>query len=793
MAFYAKGQILGKWLLTMAYDSGKNPSQVGNSLFQTIDPQAYYTLYGDGSQQGYDAASARKVYVKLERDQFYALFGDLDTGLTLTELARYSRRLNGVKAEVQTRNFELNAFGAQTDKSYAKDEIQGDGTSGLYRLSRRQLTANSETITLQVRDRFHSEVLLSSRTLARFLDYSIDYDTGALFFREPIPSRDEQLNPVVLVIEYETQALSSKDWTAGGRAGLKLLDQKLRLGATVLHEGQGDRQAEVYGGDFKLQLLPGTKLRAEVAASDTRVTGAADAVGAAFLAELSHTSRSFDLKLYARQQQSAFGLGQQAGSEAGTRKEGGEAAYRFDEHLGASGQLYRQDTFASGARRYAGDARVTWLGAGWSGYLGLLEASDRLADGSAHTSGQLAAGGKVALLQERLSLGLDYNQSAWGNGNTDFPTRVALRAEYKLTQAVSVMGAQELSWGSQGMTSNSRLGLRSQLWKGGSLLTSMEDQLNENAARVFGNLGFKQTWQLSEAWRLDLGGERSQTVHQSGGYSVNPAVPATSGAGAVPVSSGSGVAAPATGTEDFTAGSAGANYQVKGFTFDSRLEGRTSTTEDRLSALSGAVAELSDGWALSGRGQLLRSWQLGGAHGTSAGLRFGLVYRPPRTRWILLNRLDWVVERRFGSTQDLDSARLVDNFQGNWRPIKELQLSLGYGIKYSRERIASVLQQGITDQVAVEGRWDLTTFLDLGLRASVLHGWADTTLAWSAGPSVGVSPATNVWISLGFNVFGYNDRDFSASNYTAFGPYLRLRLKFDQESVHEAAAWLNKQ
>ena len=73
MAFYAKGQILGKWLLTMAYDSGRNPSQVGNSLFQTIDPQAWYTLYGDGSQQGYDAASARKIYLKLEREHWAKL------------------------------------------------------------------------------------------------------------------------------------------------------------------------------------------------------------------------------------------------------------------------------------------------------------------------------------------------------------------------------------------------------------------------------------------------------------------------------------------------------------------------------------------------------------------------------------------------------------------------------------------------------------------------------------------------------------------------------------------------
>ena len=51
---------------------------------------------------GYDAASASKLYLKIERDQFYALFGDFDTGLTVTELSRYSRSLTGLKTENAT-------------------------------------------------------------------------------------------------------------------------------------------------------------------------------------------------------------------------------------------------------------------------------------------------------------------------------------------------------------------------------------------------------------------------------------------------------------------------------------------------------------------------------------------------------------------------------------------------------------------------------------------------------------------------------------------------------------------
>jgi len=189
LAFYAKETVKGEWLLTMSYDSAK-PDPDKNGLFQTIDPNTYYTLYGDASQQQYDAASARKIYLKIERDQFYALFGDYDTGLTVTELSRYSRRLNGVKAEWQGKNFEANVFGTDTAQAYARDEIQGDGTSGLYHLSRRNIVLNSDKITVETRDRFHSEIILNSQVLSRFTDYSIDYSTGTILFKQPIHTYD---------------------------------------------------------------------------------------------------------------------------------------------------------------------------------------------------------------------------------------------------------------------------------------------------------------------------------------------------------------------------------------------------------------------------------------------------------------------------------------------------------------------------------------------------------------------------------------------------------------------------
>ena len=261
LAFYAKGQVKGEWLITMAYDSAKGRGVEGNSsLFQTIDPNTYYTLYGDAGQQKYDASSARKLFLKIERDQFYALFGDFDTGLTYTELSKYSRKMNGVKAEYHGKNVEATVFGSETAQAYAKDEIQGDGTSGLYHLSHTNIVLNSDTVTIEVRDRFRSEIIISSTVMNRFTDYNIDPTAGTIFFQQPVMSRDNNLNPIFIVVEYEVDG-NSQAYTYGGRVGVKLLDQKLKAGFTYIHEGEVSGAGNSYGFDASYKPTDGTTIR----------------------------------------------------------------------------------------------------------------------------------------------------------------------------------------------------------------------------------------------------------------------------------------------------------------------------------------------------------------------------------------------------------------------------------------------------------------------------------------------------------------------------------------------------
>jgi len=66
LAFFARGRVKGRWLLTAAYDSRRDPNDPDDTpLFGVVDPDALYTVYGDASVQTHDAPSRSKLYVKL--------------------------------------------------------------------------------------------------------------------------------------------------------------------------------------------------------------------------------------------------------------------------------------------------------------------------------------------------------------------------------------------------------------------------------------------------------------------------------------------------------------------------------------------------------------------------------------------------------------------------------------------------------------------------------------------------------------------------------------------------------
>jgi uncharacterized repeat protein (TIGR01451 family) len=766
IALFAKGRIKGSWLLTLAYDSAKDPKDEGSRLFQTIDPDTYYTLYGDDTEQGYEAASLRKLYLKIERNQFYALFGDYETGLTVTELSRYNRRLNGLKTELQRRHVNINAFASETDQAFAKDEIRGDGTSGLYHLSRARVAINSESVRLEIRDRFQSELIISSQSLTRHIDYSIDYDSGTLFFKFPVYSQDENLNPQYIVIDYETDSASEQAYTYGGRAAVKMLSRKIEVGTSYIHEGPANGEADLAGVDATVSLPAGLEFNAEMAASQNNTVGT-ETDGQAYLAELTQSTENFNAKAYIRQQEEDFGLGQQNGSEAATRKYGLDMSYRLSEHWRINGQALRQHNLATTAQRDLDEAALVYTQDNYSLRSGLRLNEDRLGDGTKQRSELLTAGGSLTCLDQHLQLRLDHEHAIDDEtAGVDFPSRTILGADYQISDAVALYGTQEFLWHTRGTEQNTRLGVKTTPWQGGQIGTDVQQSSSENGRRLSANLGLFQTWQLTDRWRLDGGLDRSQTIDQSDKGSFNPS--GTSGSGA---------------TEAFTALSLGVGFDADKWSWSSRVETRYADTQEKRQVFTGAVGELRKGLGLSAGLTLAQTSDEPTGDSTNGDVRLSMALRPSGSAWTLLNRLEYIFD--MADQNASENRRLVNNLNANCKPHDKLQVGLQYGAKYVLDTFDDQEYAGFVDLIGLETRYDLTNKWDVGVRGSVLHTWQTGQMEYSTGLSVGHTLFENTGISAGYNFLGFEDADFSCANYTAQGPFVQFRMKFDQQTVRE--------
>jgi uncharacterized repeat protein (TIGR01451 family) len=776
LAFYAKGKVKGKYLLTMAYDSEQEePDTPGNGLFGTIDPDRYYTLYGDKTQAYHDAASTKKLYVKLESDEFYALFGDYDTGLTVTELSLYSRSLTGLKTEYKSNHIDLVAFAAETEQGFVKDELRGDGTSGLYYLSNKNVVINSEKIRIETRDRFRSEVIIDSRQLTRYIDYTFDPLDGTVYFREPIYSRDENFNPVYIVIDYEVEGNVDNEITAGGRLAVRSSAKGPEIGATIISDNTTGAEGELYGADFKYKISQNTNIRAELATTSKTNSGQ-DLSGSAGLVEIIHRNPGVESTVYFRQQDPNFGLGQQKGSETGTRKYGADVRSKLRDNLSLDAEYLHQDNLNTGAKRDVLSTGVGLKSKIYSVTGGILLARDEYTDGSLYESTQLTGTAKREFLDGRANafaaaeIGIEH-------ANADYANRLILGADYSITDNAQLFAQQEFANSDYQDSQMTRIGIKSSPWTNASVYSSVENQSSEFGPRLFANMGLTQGIDLNKNWRLDFGLERTYTMRDPSLPPFNVNVP------------------PASGTynnNDFTAVSAGATYKDALWSMTSRADIRVGDLEDKLALLFGVYHEPQPGFGLASALKYFDTDRSNGTLNTQGILEFSLASRPVTSQWILLDKVKLIYEKETGTTDSVTTEKFINNLNANYLYNRSNQVAFNYGIKYVKDNFDSGSYSGVTQIFGTEYRHDFTPKWDAGVQASTLFSDVGDSQRYSYGVSVGHSFAKNVWFSTGFNFAGFTDRDFSAAKYTADGFYVKFRFAFDQHTARKAMAWWEK-
>ena len=799
VSLYAKGRVKGKWVLTLAYDSERTKRGLDGrrSLLRVIDPGRYYTVYGDRSQQGYDAASSEKLYLRLERPQFYALFGDYETGLSDSQLGAYNRTLTGGKAEYRGERLSATAFLADTALNFQRDEIQGNGLSGPYPLSRRDLILNTEKVKIETRDRFRSERIVDTKYLSRHIDYDIDYDSGTLLFREPVLSRDRQFNPNFIVVEYETEGTAVTYTNAGGRVVVEPIKGKLQIGATAVRDEDTTGRSNLGAVDVRLRPTDRTEVRLEAAMTDSKGAGTNEA----YIAEVEHRGDKVDAVVYYRQQDNAFGVGQQNRSEGGTRKVGVDGRMEITKGLDVNATAYREEYMNSLAEREAVNANLEYRNNNTSMRVGVLHADDTNQDGEKLTSTLLQLGASQRMLDGKLDLTAENDFSIGGGGNesVDYPARYRVGATYALRPDVRLIARHEITDGESFNAATTQFGIDASPWSGARLATTLNQQeMGENGQRSFANLGLTQSLLLGKNWGVDLSVDSAQTFSGSLDPAdvLNPNHPVASG----------GQLGRNRLTDDFVAVSAGATYRSELWSWNGRAEYRDADSGNQYGIQASLLRQIEGGVSLSLSTRAFRFDQDDGSRTTAINTDASIAWRPLGSRWSILDkfevRMDQVDDgvaggyNPFGNSGltvsgDAKSWRIVNNFalnrvSGAWGQDGDLeqrsQFTLFYGSKYVLSRFDAQDFKGYTHLLGIEARLDLLTWLDIGVSGSIRHAVEADNFAFSVGPTIGVTPFANAWISVGYNILGFRDREFEESRYTRDGFYIMMRLKFDQQT-----------
>lgn len=341
LAFYLKGKIKGRYLLTAQLDTEekdlkdllKNILKADRAdLLKRIDPDAYYPIYGDDSISKRDVDTNGRLYVRVDWDKNTASWGNLQTDFNGTQLANYQRSLYGAKLQLKSlQNTSLGQpyetgkfFFAEQVTSPAQSEFLGTGGS-LYYLHNTDLVPQSETVRLEVRDPLTGRVK-NSYSLQANRDYEINYYQGRLILTRPLSqitkdnsplresSADELQNYLVIQYEYYPTGFDKSNYSMGANVQHRLKDN-FALGWKAVKEQKAGKDYELLATDLTLQQGLGTWVKLEQAHSQSiaaPIYYSSDG-GLSFtqygpsllssLAELKGKARSIEIRINTKEQQ----------------------------------------------------------------------------------------------------------------------------------------------------------------------------------------------------------------------------------------------------------------------------------------------------------------------------------------------------------------------------------------------------------------------------------------------------------------------------------------------------------
>ena len=765
-SLFLKGRIKGDMLLTLAYDSEKEKKE---RLFRDIQPDAYYAVYGDSSVRGFDAQSTGRLYLRLDHSRFYALIGDFNTqaigggdDIGQRKLGPYSRSLNGAKGQLRSSDgaSDATAFASRGASRQVVQEMPALGISGPYALERLPFVDNSEKVELITRDRDLPSRILRTVAAQRFADYEVEPMTGRLLFRAPVPSLDANFNPNFIRVTYEVDQGGEAFWVSGVEARHKVGD-RLAISASAVIDDNPLDPLRLVSAQSVVKLAEKTALAVEGAHAEHGLHN-----GNAGRIEFRHEDARWQVQAHAIRADAGFD-NPSAGVPRGQLDVGARVAFRADERTVLRAETLRSESLTSDALRRGTQVTVErQITPHLRGEFGVRQSAVSGAQSVPTASGVAPYEGGTSMRAKLLA-----QLPALGNAS------VFVEAEQDLDEASAhtfALGGEARVFG--GLRAYGRHELVSSLGNRYSL-----NETQQRNATVFGIAGdtFAQTQAFGE-YRLRhavAGPEAEAAMGLRRRFELGHGLGASAGIERVRVLTGAD-------TRESIALTSALDYSDGGdWRANARFEARTSPRTDSVLNTLGVAWRFDTPWTALARNALSLTRNSDGSHTAEDWFQLGLAWRD-----IERNRSDALLRAEWRGSQGLaaDGAQrhaFIVSAHGNrqWRP--GTVLSGRVASKWVRETALGQTSAENTQLIAARATHDLNASWDLSLHAALLARGNGGAHQVGLGAEAGLLLAKNLWLSGGYNLFGYHDRDLAGQDHTQPGVYLRLRFKFDENSL----------
>jgi len=766
-AFFAKGKVADKTLLTMSYDSDK---AVDTPLFRDLDPTAYYPTYGDSAQRGFDAQSTGRLYLRADREKSWLLYGDYTPpGVTpARNLGAYNRSLNGLRHHYEKDGLTIDSFASHDTTRQVVTEFAANGTSGPFLTGVGAMVTNSERIELITRDRNQPGILLARRAQTRWADYDIEPLTGRILFRAPVASLDADLNPVTIRISYEIDQGSSAFWVGGTAAQYKVTDA-IEVGGSYVDDRNPAATTSLASVNATVKPDENTVVTVEAAQMDKM--GALEKGRAA---RIDATRRDGKLESHVYAGRADINFDNPAASLPKGRAEAGvRATYHVDDHISFGGEVIHSADLTTGAARdgvqltggYAfGDGLRAEVGLRQSREVAPAASSASVAVGSTTvaqpdlTSVRAKVAAQVPGLPQA-GVYVEGEQDVRDSGRR----MVALGGDYRLAGGSRLYGRHELisSLGSNYALNDDQqrnatvFGVDSDYMKDGRVFSEYRARgTTLDGRQAEAALGLRNLWNVAEGVRVNTTFERVKVLS---GSTNNEAVAVT---GAIEFNR----------SNDFKA--------------NARLELRHAVDSDNLLNTLGMAYRLTDTWSLLGKNTLAvaRSRSTDSIR-LSELLQTGVAYRALATLgWNGLAKYEYKLESDDGIANTRRGVHSVA-VSANYQPIRDTVFTARYAAKIVRDRSNGLDSRSLGQLVGGRVTHEISRDWDVGATAQVMVDGGTRSRQFGAGVEAGYQVRTNTWVSVGYNFLGFREPDMAGADATARGAYVRLRMKFDERTL----------